>query len=884
MATPSAAGTSTSAIVSSLVANLILFGLFITCFLILRLKFKRIYSPKSSFDLVPEDKKPEPLPKDPIRWVFILLTKPHSFIIQQAGLDGYFFLRFLLVLAFTFLFGVLIYIVLLPVNVVKGNNHEGFDKLSISNVKHKNRYYAHAFVGWVFYGSYLFVIYRELFFYNSLRSAALSSPRYAKLLSSRTVLFGSVPPELLDEKQFFKMFNGVKRIYVSRTNKRLDYKVNKRQNLAMRLEAVENKLLKKAVRKHVKDTKLHAKDPSHSVVESANMDDYIPRSKRPTTRVGGIFSPKVDLVDNLMEQISQLDTEIKTLQRKHKVSSRPKNSIFVEFEDQYSAQLAHQTVAHHNPYRMQTLGVGLSPGDIIWSNLRMFWWEKVARRFFAMYVLIVLIIIWAIPVAFVGAVSNITYLIDKLPWLGFINNLPKFLRGIVTGLFPTLLLTMLMSFLPVFIRAIGRLSGAPSTQHIEAFTQKAYFGFLIVNAFLITTLSSSAASTITAIIDKPSQAMTILAKQLPTASNFYISYLILQGLSIAGGSLFQVVGLFLYYILGFVLDRTVRKKWARFSGLGSMAWGTTFPTYTNLACITLAYAIISPLILIFAAIAFLMCYVAFCHNLTYCFVESPDSRGMQYPRALFQTFTGIYLGQLCMLGIFVVGKGWGPIVIQAIGLFSTIFCHYHMKEAFDHLLKVIPVDTMRALDGVSQTPSFVGETEYQRKVLDKRAQRADRKKAKNLLNSDTDATLDADIKEDKLETTRVKHELLSSDYELNEAEQGAHCVPLLADRTLKTVESNNVFVRFFRPDVFMNYKNAKKLLPATYNIEPEPQNDRRAYDPPVVSAQLPKLWIPKDPMGLSTAEIERLSKVIEVSDKNARFNAKGKIEFTGPPT
>lgn len=79
---------STSTIISTLVANLALFGAFVGGFVLLRLKFKRIYSPKSSFDLVPEEKKPEPLPKDPIRWIFVLLSKPDSFFLQQAGLDG----------------------------------------------------------------------------------------------------------------------------------------------------------------------------------------------------------------------------------------------------------------------------------------------------------------------------------------------------------------------------------------------------------------------------------------------------------------------------------------------------------------------------------------------------------------------------------------------------------------------------------------------------------------------------------------------------------------------------------------------------------------------------------------------------------------------------
>lgn len=878
----SSAGTSTSAVVTTLVANLILFGIFITCFLVLRLKFRRIYSPKSSFDLVPEDKKPEPLPKDPIRWIFILLTKPHSFIIQQAGIDGYFFLRYLLVLAFTFLFGVATYVVLLPVNIVGGRDKPGFDKLSISNIQDSHRYYAHAFISWIFYGGFIFIIYRELFFFNSLREAALSSPKYSKKLSSRTVLFQNVPDELLDEKQFFKMFNGVKRIYVSRTNRKLDFKVNKRQALCDELERAENTLLKLAVKEQNKKIKKQAKLNKESIEDasaaiaadgySKDILDYVPAKKIPKRKIGGMFSKKENTIDYCMREIPILDKEITVLQKRHKVISRPKNSIFVEFEDQYSAQLAYSSTSHHNPYRMQANGIGIEPSDVIWNNMRIFWWEKITRRFLACAAIVALIILWAVPVAFVGTISNITYLIQKLPWLSFINGCPEWLRGTITGLLPTILLSLLMAFLPIIIRGMAQVSGSPSKQHIELYTQQAYFGFLILNSFLITTLASSATSTITEIIDKPTNAMSILAAQLPTSSNFYISYLILQGLSIAGASLFQVVPLFLYYILGFLLDNTVRKKWARFTGLGSMSWGTTFPVYTNLACITLAYSIISPLILIFAACAFLLCYIAFCHNITYCFIEGPDSRGMHYPRALFQTFTGLYLGQVCLLGLFIVGKGWGPIVIQAIGIGCTVFAHIHLNEAFDHLLSVVPIDCMRPLDGVSKTCSFVGQSDYREKVLNKHH----RHRRNSKLAEEA-------IYEDQLVQQEVKHELLSPDYEVNDDENTSTIVPLMADRDHKSTASQFFLVKFLRPDVYLNFRHVKKMLPATYNIEPEITDNKHAYDPPVVSTQLPKLWIPRDPMGLSTVEISKLSSVIEVSDENATFNEKGRIIYLGPP-
>lgn len=855
MATSTAQNTSTSSVLTSLVVNLIIFGCFVGAFLVLRLRFKRIYSPKSAYDLVPPDQRPQPLPKDPVRWIFILLTKPHSFILQQCGLDGYFFIRFLYVFGITFLCAILTWIVLFPINAVGGKGSTGLDQLSISNIAHPKRYYAHAVMAWMFYGSVVYVIYRELFFFNSLRLAVLSSPRYAARLASRTVLFQSVPDHWLDEKQFFKLFNGVKRIYVTRNVRRLDAKNRKRENTALLLERATTKLIKKGMKAMKKAQKKNVE-----VDNPGDINSWVPADKRPRMKLGGFFSKKIDTIEHCREELPKLNAEVRHLQKRFR-HAHPKNSIFVEFDSQYSAQIAYQSVVNHTPMRASPAFIGFAPEDIDWGNMRLFWWERIVRSAIAMAAIIALIIFWAIPVAFVGVISNIDLLTQKLPWLDFINNLPKWILGVVTGLLPTVMLAVLTAVLPMFIRAMAKVAGCISTQEVEKFTHKAYFAFLTVNGFLVTALASSAAATVQQIIDKPSSALSVLAKNLPKSSNFYVSYLILQGLTVSGGALFQVVGLFLYYILGSIFDGTLRKKWARFSGLSTISWGTTFPIFANLASITLAFAIIAPMIFLFASVAFLLMLIAYSHNLTYVFAESADSRGVHYPMALKNLFTGIYIGQIGLLGLFIIGKGWGPIVLQAILLGFTIFAHVHIDQAFGRLLDVIPIDCMKPLDGVSQTVSCKEPSEYRTKVLDR----------KHNIKS-TDALVEE----------HEEHKEVVRDLEESVA-YGDSLVPVLADRDFKTTDSKNPIIRYLRPDVYLNFRHAKRMMPAMYNIAEEEPDNKHAFDQPVISAQMPTLWIPKDPMGWSTQEIELNKGVVEMTDASSGFNNKGKMVITGKP-
>src|SRR5690606_1633031 len=143
---------------------------------------------------------------------------------------------------------------------------------------------------------------------------------------------------------------------------------------------------------------------------------------------------------------------------------------------------------------------------------------------------------------------------------------------------------------------------------------------------------------------------------LPKASNFFVSYLILQGLALSGGALLNIGGLVVYKLLGAILDNTPRKKWNRWSTLTGLGWGTVFPVYTNLCVIALAYSITASSVMCVSTIALCLLYFAYKYNLLYVYATNVDTKGAVYPRALYQTLTGVYLAQLCLIGLFAIKK------------------------------------------------------------------------------------------------------------------------------------------------------------------------------------------------------------------------------------
>ena len=877
---------STSSVVTTLVVNLVLAGCFFVAFLLLRVKFKRIYSPRADFSFVPDDKKVKPLPKDPFRWIYILLTMKNHEIIDKTGIDGYLFLRYLWIMATIFLGGCLTLVILFPVDATSGGGEVGFDKISIADINDPSRYYAHIFVGWVFYGAVVFVLFRELYFCNSLRAAALSSPKYALKRSSRTIMFRFVPDSLLDTKQVFKLYNGVKRIYLSRYSRQLVSKVILRDNLVTGLETSQTKLISKAVKSYNKEV-AKAKKKGTTIEVTDDIYRWVPDKKRP--KKGSLFSKKEDLIEYYRKEIPRLDKEVRSLQKKY-ASFPPRNTVFVEFEDQYMAQLAYQTISCHNPMNMSGGYIGIEPGDVVWPNLRLFWWESIARKIIALVFVALTIIFWAVPVAFIGVITNITFLTNKIHWLKWIMKIPAVIRGVITGLAPSILLTLLNTLLPIFIRYMGKVYGCGTTQAIEHFTQNVYFVFLMVNSFLITAIASSASSVVTTIIEDPTKAMGLLALQLPKSSNFFISFVTLQGLTVSSGSILQLVGLIVFYVLSYLIDKTLRQKWARYSGLGGMAWGSTYPLYTMIACVTLTYAMLSPFFFVFSFFAFLFFYIVFAYNSCYVNVEAGDSRGAFYPKAILQTFTGIYFGQVALLGIVAVGKGWGPIVLQAIALASTAVINFYLNRAFLPLLNVVPVDCMIAIDGESHTPSYKGQSDYGTKILSKTKKFAfNEMKIESKGEPDSESNTPTDSPKDEKTNEKVTTEGRGTidAGEVTVDENLRLDVPLLAERDMKKLrrETTNPIIRFLRPDVFLNFRHVREeYLPASFCNPVEEPDNRHAYSDPIATAPLNGLWIPEDPMGCSKKEIARFSRFMNASDENSAFSKKGKpICEGGPP-
>lgn len=213
-----------------------------------------------------------------------------------------------------------------------------------------------------------------------------------------------------------------------------------------------------------------------------------------------------------------------------------------------------------------------------------------------------------------------------------------------------------------------------------------------------------------------------------------------------------------------------------------------------------------------------------------------------YPRALKQLLAGIYIAQLCMIGLLAASAAIGPLVLMVIFLVFTALFHVTLSSSLDPLLYNMPRTLLIEEESGHPDPDLgVGTDPGQ-------------------ASPDTEVGPDsASAKGGKLKKERRKVTQLG------------------------TAARGNFVSRWLKPWVFSDYATLRTLVPhdalgdlsALYSDEVE----ENAYFPPSVTSATPLLWIPEDAAGISKQEIAHTSRVIPITDEGCTLDEKNKLQW-----
>ena len=83
-------------------------------------------------------------------------------------------------------------------------------------------------------------------------------------------------------------------------------------------------------------------------------------------------------------------------------------------------------------------------------------------------------------------------------------------------------------------------------------------------------------------------------------------------------------------------------------------------------------------------------YQAYRYNFLFVYEIDVDTKGLVYPRALQHLLTGIYLAEICMIGLFAIKGAIGPVVIMVLFTIGTVLAHMSLNEALAPLNTFLP--------------------------------------------------------------------------------------------------------------------------------------------------------------------------------------------------
>lgn len=662
----------------------------------------------------------------------------------------------------------------------------------------------------------------------------------------------------------------------------------------------------------------YSDDESHTKDEGAEWRKWVKESDRPHHRVAlfdwtpgflpglPLINKKVDTIYWCRKELAKLNVEIEEDQKRPERYPEM-NSAFIQFNNQVAAHMACQSVTHHVPKTMAPRIVEISPNDVIWDNMAIKWWDQWARKFIVFGIVVGMIILWAIPVAWTASLSNVDALIREYSWLGFLkaNSTVHNVVKAIAGVLPAVVLAILLALAPIIIDLLAGFQGSKTGAQKSEVVQVYYFVFLFVQVFLVVSITGSTLQTLTSIGNDITSTPDLLAQNLPKAANYFFSYMILQALSTSSGTLLQIGTLVVWYVLSRILDNTARSKWTRNTELPNVRWGSFFPVYTNFACIALIYSVIAPLISIFAIITFSLLWVANRYNMLYVTRFRTDTGGVLYPRAINQTFTGLYVMELCLIGLFFLvrdendnGVGYPQAIIMIVAMILTALFQYLMNSSFGPLLRYLPI-------------SFEDEAV----LRDQAFQRAQARRLGLEPEDDETATLNNNVDTSSLNGTDVELRKLDKEGRTNTfnstklgklnpvrgivqagtwaARGGKH----IQARTFGKAEENLRNAAVYRQQQRQKDLEAQRAIgEALYggyhdeieDLTPEERDSlvRKAFQHYAMRARRPTVWIPRDDIGVSDDEIMRtrsFSEHIWISNEGTALDSKVRVLYGRNP-
>ncbi|KAJ3172889.1 hypothetical protein HDU87_007725 [Geranomyces variabilis] len=770
---------------------------FIAVFTIIRERYPLVYAPRTF--LVPDKILTKPL-KGYFTWATLAWTVDDDDTLRRIGGDNFsalFYMRmltrlFMIISAAAVVILIPIYATADPDNLL---NLSGLNLLAIGNVNsdQQNRLWATLIMSVIFVAAVLHIIFKLLDKAAWLRHTFILGADQHQSLSGYTLLVRDIPPDLRDPGLIRDLFNRVQ------PNKVLDVilirdvkKIKKvhKQHMKSRnaVEKASAKYLSLIAKKHAESVKKQSSVGIDMEDGQGNSPDrHLIDTLRPTNKAKVLFGEKRDTIDWNLKEMGRLESELdRERVEVYQDPGRAESAAFVIFADLFSPHVAALANIHGTPGVMLDKQAVVEPQDVIWNNLDMKLYDRMVRGLIVTVALVALIVFWG---AINSALASIATLDKLATYVGFVDKIPKVVKGIIQGLLPTILVKILFSLLPTILRFFSTFQGAMTKTAQEKTLISQYYFFLLFNVFFIITISGSIFSTIKLISNDNSQIFKIISSTVPSVANFYVNYVTLLALGGPPGELLQIGALIVTPLKLRFLAGTPRAVWTTSQPTVFEA-GVPFANHSFVATLGIIYMTAAPLVPVACAVYFGLWQIAYAYKMQYCYATRSQTGGFYMHVAAKQLFVALYIHGFIIFAMFLLKKAWVQMAIVVLIVIITAAAH---KKANQYTALMMAIPAKAALD-IGKSMDLTMDAKVQRELVSNEPWR-----------DEVDAQIAMDRKQDRARSLRAKN---------STSELLAGSQPNLSEDSLdyRTVDSNADFDRYAPTSVNVAKPRTEELV------------------------------------------------------------------------
>ena len=394
--------------------------------------------------------------------------------------------------------------------------------------------------------------------------------------------------------------------------------------------------------------------------------------------------------------------------------SSPRADAIVVFDNAYTANVASQ-ISFTVDSGLRTR-LAPSPSNVYEGNVGYHGWAGFDARFFCSVLFYVtLLLFWAVPVGLVASLTSIDSLEQSYSWLDDLREHP-WLFDILETYLPTVGLYLFMALLPYILEYASKFEGLKTKSAMNQVLMIRYFVFLLLNVLLVASLSGGIFAILYSVSSDGglSDIPELLGKSLPNMYLFFVSYVMLQAMTILPMDLLRIPSLISRCLNrngggdddddndgGETEDtdnnndddddddcrRFSSRDRTRAAQHRSHDSGELLARHLLVFCISLVYSSFTPLMLPFSLFYFGFGLLLHRHEAYYVYAKPYESGGDMWLNVIHCVVVGVMVYILAIMGMILLLDGIMEAFFLTPLLFVVMGSHYLIRVKYGNLMK-----------------------------------------------------------------------------------------------------------------------------------------------------------------------------------------------------